>query len=74
MMRKPLACRKCGRTETDQPTGVTVSPAGNAVLFGGLDPYNCSGCWDTIRSSECALPHVNGKPIPRPALQQVRNP
>jgi hypothetical protein len=73
MMQLPLACPECGRTETDQPVGVAVTSGVTVLLIGGLDPHNCPGCWDTISTSECGLPRVNGEPIPRPTTAQEQS-
>ncbi len=70
MMRKPLACPKCGKTEGPQPDGVAFTSGAIIPIIGGLDPHNCPGCWDTIRASPFALPHVDRKPIPRPTREQ----
>lgn len=58
MMRLPLACPKCGRTETDEPVGVSLTAGLQATHFRGLDPYHCAGCWDVVTGSACALPQA----------------
>jgi len=68
MMRKPLSCPACGRTETDEPVAMLTAGLSGA-LIGGLDPYHCGGCWDVVNASDCALPHVDNKPILRPEAQ-----
>lgn len=77
MMRKPLSCPECGRlscpecgrTETDEPVGGMLTAGLSGALIGGLDPHHCGGCWDVVNASDCALPHVDNKPIPRPEAQ-----
>jgi hypothetical protein len=46
-MHNPLICPACGRT--GQQSGQWVRPGVAAGdLVAGLDPQNCSGCWDTM--------------------------
>jgi hypothetical protein len=70
MMRKPLACPECGRTEPDEPVMAELHAGVTMYPLTELDPLNCPGCWDAVKHSNYGLPHVNGKPIPRPAEKQ----
>jgi hypothetical protein len=70
MMRLPLACPKCGSTEPTEPVKADVYVAGTVYPLTVLDPVNRPCCWDTVKNSEYALPHVNGEPIPRPTGKQ----
>jgi hypothetical protein len=35
MMRKPLSCPECGRTETDEPVGSMLTAGLSGALIGG---------------------------------------
>ena len=52
-MHSPLVCPVCGRT--GQESGEWVRPGVAAgELMTGLDPQNCSGCWDTMTKNGIA--------------------
>jgi hypothetical protein len=52
-MRSLLVCPVCGRT--GHQSGEWVRPGVAAgELMTGLDPQNCSGCWDTMAQNGIA--------------------
>jgi hypothetical protein len=57
MMRLPLACPECGRTEPEEPVMAELRAGVTMYPLSELDPLNCPGCWDA-------------KPVPRPAEKQ----
>jgi hypothetical protein len=70
MMRLPLACPECGRTEPEKPVVAELCAGATMYPLSELDPLNCPGCWDAVKHSDYGLPHVNGKPVLRPAEKQ----
>lgn len=52
-MRSPLVCTTCGRTGQRSAEWVRPGVASGEIIA-GLDPQNCSGCWDTMAQNGIA--------------------